>query len=64
MSQCSSFQNLEVNFGSQLDTINSGIPWSLTISVKNDHATAKAVARVVVDSKCTCNVNLLITTSK
>ena len=64
MSRCSSFQNLEVNFGSQSDTINSGIPWSLTISVKNDHVTAFTVARVVVGSKCTCDVNLLITTSK
>ena len=64
MSRCSSFQNLEVNFGSRSDTIDSGIPWSLTVSVKNNHATAFAVARVVVGSKCTCDVNLLITTSK
>ena len=47
MSWCNSFQNLEVNFGSWLDTINSGIPWSLMISVKNSHATAFAVTHVV-----------------
>ena len=64
MSRCSSFQNLEVNFGSQSDTIDSGILWSLMISIKNDHATAFAIARVVVGSKCTCDVNLSITTSK
>ena len=64
MSRCNFFQNLEVNFGSRSDMINSSIPWSLTISVKNNHATAFAVARVVVGSKCTCDVNLSITTSK
>ena len=64
MSQCSSFQNLEVNFGSWLDTIDSSIPWSLMISMKNNHVTAFAVAHVVVGSKCTCDVNLSITTSK
>ena len=64
MSQCNSFQNLEVNFGSRSDMIDSGIPWSLMISVKNNHTTAFAVAHVVVGSKCTCNMNLSIMTSK
>ena len=64
MSQCSSFQNLEANFGSQLDMIDSGIPWSLTISVKNNHMTAFIVMHVVIGSKCTCDVNLLIMTNR
>ena len=64
MSQCNSFQNLEVNFGSWSDTINSGIPWSLMISMKNNHMTAFTVARVVVGSKCTCDMNLSITTNR
>ena len=64
MSWCSSFQNLEVNLGSRSDTIDSGIPWSLTISVKNNHATAFAIVHVVVGSRCTCDVNLSIMTNK
>ena len=64
MSWCNSFQNLEVNFGSQSDTIDSSIPWSLTTSMKNSHMTAFAIARVVIGSRCTCDVNLLITTSR
>ena len=64
MSQCSSFQNLELNLGSRLDTIDSGIPWSLTISVKNNHVTAFAVVCVVIGRKCTCDVNLSIMTSR
>ena len=33
MSQCSSFQNMEVNFVSRSDMMDSGTPWSLTISM-------------------------------
>ena len=34
---CNSFQNMEVNLMSQSDTINSGIPWSLTTSFNINH---------------------------
>src|SRR6266481_6325987 len=56
ISRCSSFQNLEVNFESLSDTIESGTPCSLIISFRKSHATTLEVTRVVVGIKCTCDV--------
>jgi len=39
MSRISSFQNVEVNTGSRSDTMDCGIPWRRTMSVKNAWAT-------------------------
>jgi len=64
MSRCSSFQKLEVNFVSRSDTMESGTPCSLTTSVRKSHVTSLAVTRVVVGTKCTCDVSLSITTRR
>ena len=64
MSQCSSFWNMEVDFISQSDTMDSGTPWSLTISIKKSHATSLAVTHVVVGIRCICDVKRLIMTSQ
>ena len=54
ISRCSSFQKLEVNFVSLSDTIESGTPWCLTISIRKIHTTSLEVMQVVVGTKCTC----------
>src|SRR6266481_3808655 len=56
ISQCNSFQNLEVNFESLSDMIELGTPCSLTISLRKSHATSLEVTCVVVGIKCTCDM--------
>ena len=53
---CNSFQNMEVNLVSLLDTMDSGIPWSLMTSFRISHVMPLAVTIVVVGTRCTCDL--------
>ena len=64
ISLCNSHQNVDVNLVSRSDTIDLGTPWSLTTSLRNSHNTSFAVTRVVVGTRCTCNVSQSMITNK
>ena len=52
-----SHQNVNMNLVSQSDTIDLGTPWSLTISLRNTHATSLAVTCIVIGARCTCDMS-------
>jgi hypothetical protein len=61
---CNSRQNLEMNLGSQSNTIDSGYLCNRMISLRNSQATSKAFTVVTMGIRWTKDVNQHITTNK
>lgn len=64
VSLCSSHQNCEVNFKSWSDTIDSGMPYSCTISHIYKHAMSDVILLTLSGTRCIILVNQQSTTHK
>src|ERR1700722_8196673 len=62
--RCVSFQNLEVNLESLLDTIEWGNPCKQIISLTYNDASSEAVVVVFIRIRCTIEVDLQMTTQR